>query len=122
MMFSTLLPAIRKTFDITAKAEASTSATRISFALQAFYLERGALPENLNELVPGYLAAIPRDPFDGEPMRYSEEKKIVYSVGNDFIDQGGSEKSFIFQMDPDDNYDAAEHDDAEPTFPLRFAM
>ena len=91
-------------------------------ALQAYYLEQGELPESLDALVPEYLPGIPRDPFGGEPMRYSKEKMIVYSVGNDFVDDGGSGKSFLFELDPYDDSDAAEYDDTEPTFPLRFAM
>lgn len=103
-------------------AEASVSATRISLALQAYYLAHKSLPNSLDELVPEYLPTIPRDPFDGDSMRYSKERKIVYSVGDDFMDQGGSEKAFLFQLDYYDNDDAAEYDEAELTYPLRFAM
>ena len=30
------------------------------------------------------------DPFDGKPIRYSKDKKIIYSVGEDGVDSGGS--------------------------------
>ncbi len=40
-----------------------------------------------------YLSAIPLDPYDGEPLRYSAEKGIIYSVGKDFIDSSGSSES-----------------------------
>ncbi len=39
--------------------------------------------------MPAYLDALPVDPFDGRPVRYSREKKIVYSVGKDLVDGGG---------------------------------
>jgi hypothetical protein len=122
VLLSILYPTIRAVLPRVDRAEASASATRISMALQAYYLEQGELPESLDALVPEYLPGIPRDPFGGEPMRYSKEKMIVYSVGNDFVDDGGSGKSFLFELDPYDDSDAAEYDDTEPTFPLRFAM
>lgn len=121
-LFSALFPSVEKILSVIDRGEAAASAARISLCLQAYYQETGALPEGLDALVPDYLNAIPKDPFDGEPIRYSREKKIVYSVGDDFVDQGGSEKLFIFQLDPDDDYYSAELDETEPTFPLRFAM
>lgn len=56
-------------------------------------------------------------------MRYSKDKAIVYSVGTDFIDNGGSDSPFRFTLN-ETKYDSdvAEKDKTEPTFPLRFAM
>lgn len=71
--------------------EFSIMGTQLLMALKAFSLDKGRLPDNLNELVPAYLASVPNDPFDGESIRYSKEKKIIYSVGKDLIDTGGSE-------------------------------
>jgi hypothetical protein len=50
------------------------------------------LPESLSELVPKYLPKVPIDPFDGKPLRYSKEKGIIYCVGKDLKDSGGSPK------------------------------
>ncbi|PXA05622.1 hypothetical protein DDZ13_01750 [Coraliomargarita sinensis] len=119
---STLTRSMTLVLNKISMAEVSASATRLSMALQAYYMEHESLPDRLDELVPEYLPMIPRDPYDGQPMRYSKERKIVYSVGDDFVDHGGSEKSFQFQVDYYDDEDAAEHDTAEPTYPLRFAM
>ncbi len=52
-------------------------------------MENGRLPETLGELVPEYLDDVPRDDFDGEPLRYDRDKKVVYSVGEDLTDDGG---------------------------------
>ena len=38
------------------------------------------------------LEAIPADPYDGKPFRYAPAKGIVYSVGKDLVDSGGSTK------------------------------
>ncbi len=45
----------------------------------------------MDELVPDYFDTVPIDVFDGKPMRYSREKKIVYSFGPRMEDTGGDE-------------------------------
>lgn len=123
VLLAILYPAMNKVLEKVELAKVSSSATQISFSLQTYYLKEGNLPETLEQLVPDYLAKIPLDPYDGQTMRYSKEKKIVYSVGNDFLDRGGSELPYMFQIDQDaDDDHAAEHDAEEPTYPLRFAM
>ncbi len=51
---------------------------------------------------------MPRDPFDGEPIRYSREKLRVWSVGRDLVDSGGGE------LGPDGFWSPYEVD--EPTY------
>ena len=41
-------------------------------------------------LVPDELEAVPLDPFDGRPFRYDAKRRIVYSVGKNLVDDGGS--------------------------------
>ncbi len=67
------------------------SATQLLFALKAYKADTGSLPSLLSELTPKYISQIPKDPFEGKNLRYSKEKKIIYSVGADNIDSGGSE-------------------------------
>lgn len=69
----------------------SVSGTQTLFALKAYKTDRGVLPETLDSLTINYLHETPLDPFSGVPIRYSSEKKIIYSVGKDFIDSGGSQ-------------------------------
>jgi len=66
------------------------SITQLLIALKAYKLDNGSLPSSLNKLVPDYISLIPIDPFDGELIRYSPEEKIIYSVGEDLIDNKGS--------------------------------
>jgi hypothetical protein len=66
------------------------AATRILLAMKAYKLEKGKLPATLAELVPEYLDSVPLDDYDGQPMRYNATKKVVYSVGKDLKDDGGS--------------------------------
>lgn len=59
-------------------------------ALRLFEKRTGKLPATLAELVPAYLTAVPRDPYDGKPFRYVPEKRLVYAVGMDLKDSGGT--------------------------------
>lgn len=70
--------------------EVLNSATQTLIALKEFSQDNGALPVALEQLVPIYLPAIPTDAYDGTAIKYSAEKKIIYSVGNDHVDNGGS--------------------------------
>ena len=67
--------------------------TRISLVqalagLDAYSHAMGRLPNSLEGLVPTYLATVPTDRFDGHPLRYSSHQKTVYSIGDDFTDDG----------------------------------
>ena len=66
--------------------------TKTLLAMKIFRMTTGRLPDTLDELVPEYIDAVPLDDFDGKPIRYSPEKKILYSVGEDLKDDGGFTK------------------------------
>lgn len=69
----------------------AVSSTQLTAALKAYWLENGSYPASLNELAPKYISKVPEDPFDSKLIRYSSEKKIIWSVGKDGIDSGGNE-------------------------------
>jgi len=52
---------------------------QILLALKGYHINNSRLPNDLSKLVPEYFSEIPKDPFDGNPIRYSQEKKIIYS-------------------------------------------
>ncbi len=64
--------------------------TQALFAVKAFYNDKGEYPVSLEELVPEYLSSVPKDPFDDKDIKYLKEKKILYSIGKDLKDNGGS--------------------------------
>ncbi len=70
--------------------ECSVAATSLQLACIAYRGAEGRLPEDLSALVPKYLPSIPADPYDGKPFRYAPAKGVVYSVGKDLKDSGGS--------------------------------
>jgi hypothetical protein len=73
---------------------AGLRAARVALAVQRYRLAAGGLPETLAELVPKYLDTVPKDPFDGDDMRYEKLAAgfVVYSVGEDLSDDGGKEE------------------------------
>jgi hypothetical protein len=55
-------------------------------------IEEGQWPVSLAELAKGgWIAAVPLDPFDGQPLRYKRvpDGVLIYSVGLDGVDDGG---------------------------------
>jgi len=73
------------------RAEQSRTTTLVAIALTRFKRERGRWPDQLEQLVPTYLASVPLDPNDGQPIRYKliDNRPLVYSVGSDRFDDGG---------------------------------
>ncbi len=65
--------------------------TRTVLALKCFQLDHNRLPNALSELVPQYFPSVPEDAFDGKPLRFLPEKKLLYSIGTDLKDSQGQE-------------------------------
>jgi hypothetical protein len=64
---------------------------RACVAARRFYLERGRYPDRVSELVGDFLPAVPKDPFDGNDIRYKQLGTgcIIYSIGEDGFDSCG---------------------------------
>ncbi len=91
----------RDLFDKKYLEDFSARGTQLLIAIRAYQIETGKIPFRLNELVPKYFSKVPRDPFDGKLIKYSPEKKIIYSVGKDLKNSGGSEgKNWQIMKDP----------------------
>ncbi len=63
---------------------------RARLAYERYRAEHGEYPSEPVELVPQYLSSLPRDFFDGKPLRYSVPERVLYSVGENGADDGGS--------------------------------
>lgn len=57
------------------------AAASVEAASAAFRLERGRAPRDLSELVPGYLARAPVDPFTGEPPPFTPAMGLIETAG-----------------------------------------
>jgi len=77
-------------------AETARQLMITAIALKRWQLKRGSNPPNLASLVPEFLQAVPRDPVDGQPLRYKlnpDGTFLLYSVGEDGVDNGGDPSS-----------------------------
>ncbi len=77
---------------ITKKCEEDllVAATQTILGIKAYKNDNGNYPSSLNDLIPHYLSDVPVDPFDGKALKYSSMNKVIYSVGKDLQDSGGS--------------------------------
>jgi hypothetical protein len=91
ILFYMTMPAVIHSLAVKSKNDTQLQATRTILALRAYQLTHGNLPSDLNALVPEFLDAVPIDDFDGQPLRYSPDRKIVYSVGQNLKDDGGND-------------------------------
>lgn len=82
------------------KLNYKVKSSQLLLALKAYKRQHGVLPNKLEELVPVYFKEVPLDPFDGKQIRYSKEKKILYSVGKDLQDNNGDpEKDLVTEIE-----------------------
>ena len=49
---------------------------RTALAIERYRLATGAVPSELDELVPEHLQEMPLDPFDGRPIRYRRTESL----------------------------------------------
>ncbi len=85
-----MLPVYSSAMENECMVESDISATGLVVACRRFRLREGKLPEKLDDLVPGFLPSVPCDPYDGKPFRYDPVREIVWTVGKDLQDSGGS--------------------------------
>jgi len=90
ILYNVMLPSSQGVIQRKCDIQTSHRVTLVLAAMQRSILAHDNLPMDLQSLVPESLATIPHDPYDGQPLRYSRDKAIVYSVGKDLKDQGGS--------------------------------
>ncbi len=74
-----------------ARGEAQRGVARVGLAMCRYRAAKRAFPETLQELVPEFIPAVPRDPFDGQPLRLksTEQELVIYSIGPNGEDDGG---------------------------------
>lgn len=90
-MLALLCPALNAAYSAAARGTALNAAADVAIAVEQYRRRHGEVPENLQQLVPEFLPAVPMDPFDGQALRYvvEEDGYFIYSVGRDRTDNGG---------------------------------
>jgi hypothetical protein len=93
MFAQTLAPAFTRTFELENRCLANCRVARTALALERYYLAQGQPAESIDVLVPEYLDDVPKDPFDGQALRFRrlDQGFVVYSIGEDLSDDGGKE-------------------------------
>jgi hypothetical protein len=79
-------------FDRLLRTEATRGIAIAAIALKRYQRIHGNWPSNLSALVPEFLSELPRDPVDGQPLRYRPNPDgtfLLYSIGSDYKDDGG---------------------------------
>ncbi|MCI0536331.1 MAG: hypothetical protein L0Z50_14010 [Verrucomicrobiales bacterium] len=86
-------PALLRIAAKEAATQAHLDLARTALAIERFRHAKSVLPGGLDELTPQFLEAVPRDPFDGAPLRYHRLAKgyLIYSIDSDGRDDGGRE-------------------------------
>lgn len=86
-----LAPAVTKVAGVHHRGVAQLRCVSIMVAAERYRLDHGDWPDEAAMLVPRYLAHIPADPFDGQPLRFRrlEDGVVIYSVSHDRADNSG---------------------------------
>lgn len=93
ILASVFMPSLHRVSVVSEITKLNRDGVLTGIALELYRRKNGVYPESLAALVPGLLPEIPRDRFDGQPIRYSlvGGKPLVYSVASDYEDNGGAE-------------------------------
>jgi hypothetical protein len=84
------LPGLDRVVERLFLSRTDREATRAVVAVRLFAVRNHRLPATLQELVDAkVIAALPVDPFCDEPLRYSAERHLLWSVGPDGQDNQG---------------------------------
>jgi len=89
------MPALRRVLQLEIRCIVDGRVAQTALAVERYRLAKGRLPQALSDLVPDYLGGVPEDPFDGKHLKYRllDPGFVVYSIGDDGIDDGATERS-----------------------------
>lgn len=104
MVKSMNAPSVKATEQADRRVRASLRLLAVKLALRAYEKDHPGdpPPNSLDALVPGYLAAVPADPFGTGPLKLRVEETGVraYSVGPDGKDDGGNPVGKVTRFNP----------------------
>ncbi|HTL18169.1 MAG TPA: hypothetical protein VL793_13105, partial [Patescibacteria group bacterium] len=87
-----LVPAVSALSIKFARTQTAVDLATTACAIERYQLANGRYPENLQQLVPTFIAKVPKDVIDGNPLRYRTEKDrfVLYSIGWNATDDSGA--------------------------------
>ena len=89
----TLLPALSRLAEKCGQVQSMVDLARVAIALERHRLANGQHPETLAALEPKFIAKLPHDVINGQPLKYRRTDNgsfLLYSVGWNEKDDGGS--------------------------------
>ena len=87
-----LFPAYGHAAERFARTQTSVDLATVACALERFRLANGKYPEALDTLTPQFIAKLPTDVINGQPLKYRLDESgqpVIYSVGWNQMDDGG---------------------------------
>jgi hypothetical protein len=87
-----LMPGFQNAVIRFAYAQESVDLARVAIALERYRLAHGEHPESLDALAPQFIANLPHDIINGQPLHYrrtADGQFVLYSVGWNETDDGG---------------------------------
>jgi hypothetical protein len=87
-----LLPALGRVAEKCAYAQNNADLARVACALERCRLANGQFPDTLDALAPKFIAQLPHDLINGDPLKYrrtDDGQFVLYSVGENETDDGG---------------------------------
>ncbi|RIK62310.1 MAG: hypothetical protein DCC65_17690 [Planctomycetota bacterium] len=98
--FTLSIPGNVRAIEWSIRARGTARALQVALAAERFRMDEGQWPTSPHELVPKYLEAVPIDPFDDKPIRYSiiPEGIIIWCIGEDLKDDGGEIASLATRL------------------------
>ena len=92
IMASMMLPGFSGVGEKVALAQSGVDLAMLACALERYRLAQGQYPEELAALVPRFVAVLPHDIINGQPLKYrrtEDGRFVLYSVGWNEKDDGG---------------------------------
>jgi hypothetical protein len=92
MLEKLMLPALGNAAKKFAAGQNSVNLARVAIALERYRLAHGEYPESLAVLSPQFIAKLPHDIINDQPLHYrrtSDGQFVLYSVGWNGTDDGG---------------------------------
>jgi hypothetical protein len=92
IMAALLTPTVFPTVRHAAVAQTEVDLLTVACALERYRLAQGAYPDQLEALAPRFIASLPHDIINGQPLKYrraANGKFVLYSVGWNGKDDGG---------------------------------
>ena len=87
-----VLPALGNAVKKFAYGQESVDLARVAMALERYHLAHGSYPQSLDALVPQFIAQLPHDLINDQPLHYrrtADGQFVLYSVGWNETDDGG---------------------------------